>query len=214
VADLCQTHLLFAGVVHEKAVTDYVFPERELDAEACRILFDQPKAWVTTVQPGQSDADRPDWMRRAYDRDVSQTEMLLLSEEQAAKMESALKQRQASILEDVNRTDSSWLDAESVKLDRWAEDRKLGLESELKELDEAIRDVRRQSLAAALLPEKLAMQQRLRGLEADRATKRRELFESQDKVEAQRDSLIADMQKRLVQQSSMKPLFTIRWRVV
>jgi SNF2 family DNA or RNA helicase len=209
-----QDHLLFAGVVHEKAVTDYVFPERELDAEACRILFDQPKAWVTTVQPGQGDADRPDWMRRAYDRDVSQTEMMLLSEEQAAKMESALKQRQASILEDVNRTDSSWLDAESVKLDRWAEDRKLGLESELKELDEAIRDVRRQSLAAALLPEKLAMQQRLRGLEADRATKRRELFESQDKVEAQRDSLIADMQKRLVQQSSMKPLFTIRWRVV
>jgi SNF2 family DNA or RNA helicase len=213
-ASLQQDHLLFAGFVHEKVATNYVSPERELDAEACRLLFDQPKAWVTTVQPGQNGVDRSDWLRRSYESDVSQTEMLLLSEGQAARMESALKQRQASILEEVNRTDTSWLDAESVKLDRWAEDRKFSLEYELKELDEAIRDARRQSLAAALLPEKLAMQQKLRGLEADRAKKRRELFESQDKVEAQRDSLIADMQKRLVQQSSMKPLFTIRWRIV
>ena len=119
-----------------------------------------------------------------------------------------------AVLQAVDASSTGWLDAESSKLDRWAEDRKLALESELKELDDAIRDTRRQSLGAALLPEKLAMQQALRGLESERMKKRRELFESQDKVEVERDPLIAAMQQRLVQQTSVKPLFTIRWRVI
>jgi adenine-specific DNA-methyltransferase len=181
-----QDHVIFAGVA-EPSAEDGGF---SLDANQCKRIFDLQSAEVRSGQQA------------------------MLAMEPKAELERLLAGERDAVLQGVDARSAGWLDAESSKLDRWAEDRKLALESELKELDEAIRDVRRQSLAAALLPEKLAMQQQLRGLEADRAKKRRELFESQDKVEAQRDSLIADMQKRLVQQTSMNPLFTIRWRVV
>ena len=68
---------------------------------------------------------------------------------------------------------STFLDAESEKLDSWADDLKLGLEVQLKELEKKIKEVRRSASAALTLEEKLAVQKEVRALESLRNDKRK-----------------------------------------
>ncbi len=204
-----QDQLLFAGVVDEQRTADYTFKARELDAEACRILFDQPEAWVTELR-----RDVEGNAYRSGRRDIAQTELLLITETDRAMLEAGLSASRELWLGKANQSAAAWLDAESTKLDRWAEDRKLALEEELKDLDRLITETKRESLAAQLLPQKVALQQALREYEGSRTAKRRELFEAQDKVAAQRDTMIETMQKQLQQQVELEPLFTIKWSVI
>ena len=78
---------------------------------------------------------------------------------------------------------------EAVKLDGWADDLKVGLEREIKELDRQIKEARRAATAALTLEEKLAGQKAVKALEAERSAKRRALFDEQDRVDARRAEL-------------------------
>lgn len=72
---------------------------------------------------------------------------------------------------------------------------KLGLEREIKELDRQIREARRAATTALTLEEKLSAQKAIRSLESQRNERRRSLFEAQDKVDAQRGEIIAQLGK-------------------
>ena len=63
------------------------------------------------------------------------------------------------------------------------------------------------------LEEKLAGQKQIKALESQRNEKRRSLFEAQDKVDEQRETLIATIEGKLTQNASSSDLFTIRWRL-
>ena len=53
----------------------------------------------------------------------------------------------------------------------------------------------------------------LKALESQRNEKRRSLFEAQDKVDQQREELIASIKGKLTQYTDLKTLFTLRWRL-
>ncbi|MDR1091370.1 MAG: hypothetical protein LBL79_09865, partial [Prevotella sp.] len=76
------------------------------------------------------------------------------------------------------------------KLDGWAEDLKLGLEREIKDIDKQIKETRRLSVAALTLEEKLKRQREIKSLENARNTKRKALFDAQDDIDRYRDVLI------------------------
>ncbi len=99
------------------------------------------------------------------------------------------------------------------KLDAWADDLKLGLEQEIKEIDREIKEVRRTAATSPTLEEKLAHQKRQRDLEVRRSRLRRELFIRQDEVEAQRNDLISQLEVQLQQQVEERVLFTIEWEL-
>ena len=71
----------------------------------------------------------------------------------------------ADHLKSVEARNGRYFDAEVAKLDRWSDDLKLGLERELKELDAAIREKRRESAVAITLADKLAAQRDIKALE-------------------------------------------------
>ena len=100
------------------------------------------------------------------------------------------------------------------KLDRWSDDLKVGLEQEIRDLDREIKELRRSAHGLASLAEKLAIQAKARETEALRTRKRKELFEAQDKLDSQRDELIASVQKNSGQRCSSERLFTIRWSLI
>ncbi|WP_371868857.1 SNF2-related protein [Duganella lactea] len=102
---------------------------------------------------------------------------------------------------------------ETDKLDTWADDLKVSLEREIKDLDRRIKETRTMSKGAATLAEKLAAQKDQRDLEAMRDRKRRELFDSQDEIQARRDSLIGDLEKQLKQNITATRLFAVEWEV-
>ena len=100
------------------------------------------------------------------------------------------------------------------KLERWAEDLKYSLETELKDLDLAIKQARKESKLAGDLQSKLALQRKVKDLEAERSQKRRALYEAQDEIDARKESLFAEVEAKLQQTIEHDEVFTIRWRVV
>jgi len=122
-------------------------------------------------------------------------------------------ERTSTIKREVSQRNARFFEAEAEKLDGWAEDLKVGLERDIKELDRQIREARRAATAALTLEEKLAGQKAIRALETQRNDKRRSLFDAQDQIDRQRQQLIASIEGKLRQQVSLEPLFSIRWGV-
>jgi len=130
-----------------------------------------------------------------------------------ATVETLIREKQADIQRAIAQRNTTYFDAEAEKLDGWAEDLKLGLEREIKEFDLQIKEARRAATTALTLEEKLAVQKRIKALEAQRNEKRRSLFDAQDKVDQQRADLIAVIEGKLTQQTSATALFTVRWNL-
>ena len=154
-----------------------------LDDETCRKLMLLP-----AVQEGPAKDAEPD-----------------LSALREAEVQSRMKQ--------VEERNGRFFDEEVLKLDRWSDDLKQGLEREIKELDRQIREVRKTSALAALLKDKLEAQKTLKSLEGERNRKRRELFDAQDAIDGQRDELIKRIEGQLRQRHAVKPVFMFRWRL-
>jgi ERCC4-related helicase len=119
--------------------------------------------------------------------------------------------RQAAIQRDISERNARIFEAEADKLDGWADDLKVGLEREIKELDRQIKETRRAATTALTLEDKLAGQKQIKALEAQRNQKRRSLFDAQDQVDRQREELIAVIEGKLNQATTLQPLFMLRW---
>jgi len=119
--------------------------------------------------------------------------------------------RQAAIQRAISERNARFFEAEAVKLDGWADDLKVGLEREIKELDRQIKEARRAATTALTLEDKLAGQKQIKALEAQRNQKRRSLFDAQDQVDKQREELIAVIEGKLNQTTALQPLFVLRW---
>ncbi len=133
---------------------------------------------------------------------------------QPAALEEQIGAQQQQVMQEISRRNARWLDAEIVKLDRWSEDLKFGLEQEIKDLDQQIRDAKRASSAAMMLEDKLAHQRALKTLQSTRNQKRGDLFAAQDEVESRRDGMIASIEARMKQERKLKPVFIVRWRLI
>ena len=121
--------------------------------------------------------------------------------------------RQANIERVISGRNARFFAAEADKLDGWADDLKMGLEREIKEIDRQIKEVRRAATTALTLEEKLAGQKQIKALEAQRNQKRRSLFDAQDQVDKQREELIAVIEGKLNQATTLQPLFMLRWNL-
>jgi adenine-specific DNA-methyltransferase len=130
-----------------------------------------------------------------------------------SQLEAQLQSQQNGIRLQISERNARYFEDEANKLDGWADDLKVGLERELKEVDRQIKEARRAATIAATLEEKLAGQKVIKALEAERSTKRRTLFDAQDKIDEQRAELIAQIEGKLEQTIGLQRLFTVRWRV-
>ena len=128
-------------------------------------------------------------------------------------LEAEVGRQKTRILSNLETRNLSFFSQETEKLDSWADDLKVGLEREIKELDRQIKEARTRSKGAATLAEKLAVQKEQRDLEGSRDRKRRELFQRQDEIQSRRDTLIDELEVLLSQQVTVLPLFACEWEV-
>jgi adenine-specific DNA-methyltransferase len=126
-------------------------------------------------------------------------------------LDSISRVREEEVQKLIAYRNARFFEAEAEKLEGWADDLKLGLEREIKDIDRLIKEARRAATAALTLEEKLAGQKQIKSLESLRSQKRRNLFDAQDDVEAQRDRFIQSLEAKLTQQTSGKVLFCVRW---
>jgi ERCC4-related helicase len=133
--------------------------------------------------------------------------------ESSGDLEGITQRRRAEIQRAISERNARLFEAEAEKLDDWADDLKLGLEREIKELDRQIKEARRAATAAPTLEEKLTGQKQIKLLESQRNEKRRSLFDAQDEVDRQRDRLITEIEGKLQQRVRTTNLFAIQWRL-
>ena len=88
---------------------------------------------------------------------------------------------------------------------------KFGLETEIKQIDKDIKEAKKAASASMSLASKLEHQKQLRALEQSRNTKRRSLYEAQDKIDEQRDTLIKKVEQQLKCTMNNTKLFTVKW---
>ena len=130
-----------------------------------------------------------------------------------ASLDELSKKEQARISRDISERNAEFFEAEATKLDNWADDLKVGLEREIKDIDRQIKEARRAASAALSLEEKLAGQKQIKALENHRKERRRSLFDAQDEIDDNRERLIESIEGKLKAESSEEELFTIRWNL-
>jgi adenine-specific DNA-methyltransferase len=131
-----------------------------------------------------------------------------------SRLESAVQSQVNRLLHDSQGRNEKFFDAESDKLDSWADDLKENLERELKNLEGEIRDAKKAKRLAGDLESKIAAQKQINELEQQRNDKKRRLFDAQDEIEQRKDGLIADIESRLQQKTARQEVFTVRWRLM
>lgn len=126
-------------------------------------------------------------------------------------LEETTSERRKAVQRSISERNARFFETEAEKLEGWADDLKLGLEREIKDIDRLIKEARRVATAALTLEEKLSGQKQIKALEAQRSQKRRSLFDAQDDVEAKRDSFIQSLEAKLNQRTKSETLFSVRW---
>lgn len=129
----------------------------------------------------------------------------------SSQLEAELTSSKNDIIKMVNSRNLSFFEEEVNKLDHWADDLKFGLEHGIKDIDQQIKEVRRQAKIAPTLEEKLSWQKNQRDLERARNKQRKELFDRQDEVDERREALIEQLESKLNQKLYAEGLFTIGW---
>jgi len=131
--------------------------------------------------------------------------------EQLAEKHFQLKQQ---IMEYNSEKNSQFFDEEMDKLEHWAEDMKLSLEKEIKDLDAEIKLKKAEAKKIFRLEEKVKLQRHIKDLEKKRSEKRRSLYEAQDEIDRRKDALLEEIEARLQQKIQENELFTIQWKLV
>ena len=100
------------------------------------------------------------------------------------------------------------------KLDQWADDMKISLEKEIKDIDAEIKLRKAEAKKTMNLELKVKAQRAIKELESKRSEKRKRLFIAQDEIDERKESLLTDIESRLSQRVNESELFTIRWKMI
>ncbi|ULJ61932.1 DEAD/DEAH box helicase [Wielerella bovis] len=106
------------------------------------------------------------------------------------------------------------LSQESQRLDKWAEDKIKASEQAIKDIDEAIKQLKKDKNQVPNLETLAELEQELKEKEKKRRLLRQSLFDVQDEIEAKRDELFVQIQAQLKQQMEVVHLFAVRWQIV
>ncbi|MBL4761344.1 MAG: DEAD/DEAH box helicase family protein [Gammaproteobacteria bacterium] len=104
-----------------------------------------------------------------------------------------------------------YLEQESTKLDRWAEDRRKALMEAVDELDEQIRQFKKDARQLASTKEKIEAKKGLRKLERKRDDELSEYHSAKKDIELEEDKLLDDVSEKLELTCNLRPLFSARW---
>ncbi len=129
------------------------------------------------------------------------------------KLEIEIKKQKDVLTDQITQKQSEWFDEEMSKLDHWASDRRNALKVDLKEMDDALSEIKKDIRAVSNLPEKIALQRKVKTLESKRDEAWREYDSSAKIIESQKDLLLDQIESKLQQTVNETTMFSARWTV-
>lgn len=153
-------------------------------------------------------AERLLWLNASEGKDMIKIPSFVISH-----YNKSINDQRGCIIEESSLRNQTFFDDEMDKLDTWADDMKLSLEREIKDLDAEIKLKKGETKKLTALAEKVAVQRKIKDLEAKRKQKRQNLFEAQDEVDNKKEKLISKVERMLDQKVEQISLFTFRWTI-
>lgn len=120
--------------------------------------------------------------------------------------------RQAKrLMVEINDRSKKFIDEESAKITRWAEDQTFALERELRDTKRRIKEKERAFNAESDNPNRLSLQREIQSLQRQQRQQRQNLFAVEDEIDARRQLLIEQIEASLNQSVTIEKLFYINW---
>ena len=117
------------------------------------------------------------------------------------------------ITTNVNTRNKQFIDDESQKISRWAEDQTYALEQELQDIKRRIKEKERAFKNETDNATRLDIQKEILSLQRQVNQKRQSLFVLEDEIDQRRNELILQIEASLNQIIQEEELFTIYWKI-
>lgn len=152
--------------------------------------------------------------RRLFSLQANMNDSYTLPKEHLHGLNQALDAQKIGILGHINTRNTQFFELELDKLDKWGEDKRSSLKITLKDLDEQIKELKKQARVAANLPEKLKLEKERKKRESERDTAWREYDSAAKDIDRAKDQLIEAIEAKLSQDIIEQELFLVSWSVV
>ena len=124
------------------------------------------------------------------------------------------EQHKISKLHDIDSRNLSFFREEEERIFRWEKDLVNSLENELDTVKRQIREHERLSRNVCTVEEKIAVTKKIDELERIKRKKRNELADREDEIGKKRRKLIAELDSRMIRQTTSDDLFIVEWQVI
>ena len=133
---------------------------------------------------------------------------------QLRKLSDSAEQHRKGKLQQIDSRNLSFFKEEEDRIFRWEKDLISSLENELDTVKRQIREQERIVRNAITLEEKIEATRKLDDLERSKRRKRNELADREDEITGKRRKLLADLDARMIKQTSFDDIFAIEWQIV
>ncbi|WP_373386748.1 SNF2-related protein [Pseudomonas alcaligenes] len=129
------------------------------------------------------------------------------------RLQEQLDTLRAACLKAAEERNERFFEEETEKLERWAEDKRIGLDIRIKQLDQEIKEARKAVRQLETLQEKMNAKKALKKLERERDDLMLAYHEEKKKIEAEEDRLLEEIEQNLELSTEQERLFSLRWRL-
>lgn len=130
-----------------------------------------------------------------------------------SKLNASAEQHRLSKLREIDSRNLTYFHEEEDRIFRWEKDMVGTLEHELDTVKRQILEQERLSRSVQTIEEKLAATKRIDELERLKRRKRNDLSEREDEIAHKRRKMIAELDKRMVKQTTANDVFVVEWEV-
>ncbi|PKO96998.1 MAG: DEAD/DEAH box helicase [Bacteroidetes bacterium HGW-Bacteroidetes-7] len=155
----------------------------------------------------------PETCKKLFSLNAYEEDNINVTEDSLAKFYIQSQKQILEIQDENMRRNSKFFDEEYNKLETWADDMKISLEKEIKDLDAEIKLRKAEVRKLIDLQKKITEQRSIKDLEKKRNEKRKHLFEAQDNIDEKKDNLLNEIENQMNQKIEEAELFTIKWRI-
>lgn len=131
-----------------------------------------------------------------------------------SRLKAEMDHKQDIVSEHIAIRDKEFINDESAKIERWAEDQTFTLEEELRNVKKQIKKCEHEFRNESDNKRRLELQSEIMSLQRTLRQKRNDLFTVEDEIMARRKALIEEINNSLNKSAKEEYLFTIAWQVV
>jgi len=128
-------------------------------------------------------------------------------------IEELFEKNKNKIVDNVALRNNTFFENEIDKIDKWADDKRKSLKITMKELEENIKETKKQSRLSSNLAEKVSLQKKIKNLEKKYNEVWRDFETASQEIEKKKDTLIDQVEARLKQTLKVEKLFSITWEL-